>query len=100
VDQLIRMTEDARCVITGKGTVDNYPSAGVSTLCSDLQNQNGNYKWPLPIDPTAEIVQPSVTYPGKADGVGSLLRVNSFQISQYLTLAQVEPHIVWPWLFT
>lgn len=72
VDQLIRMTEDARCVITGKGYVDNYPSAGVSTLCSDLQNQQGNYKWPPKIDDTAEIVQPSVTFPGKSDALGSL----------------------------
>jgi hypothetical protein len=69
VDQLIRMTEDARCVITGQGTVDNYPNSGDHTSCADLHTSHG---WPGPIDDTAEIVQPSVTYPGKADAVGSL----------------------------
>jgi len=33
VDQLIRMTEDALCVITGTGSVDNYMSAGDTHTC-------------------------------------------------------------------
>jgi hypothetical protein len=69
IDQLIRMTEDARCVITGQGTVDNYPNAGDHTSCADLHTSHG---WPGPIDTTAEIVQPSVTYPSEPDSLNSL----------------------------
>jgi hypothetical protein len=32
--QMVRLTEDLRCVITGTGTIHNYPSAGSSTACS------------------------------------------------------------------
>ena len=46
--QMLRLTEDARCIITGKGTIHNYPSAGAATACA----QAG-------LDPTAMIVTPS-----------------------------------------
>ncbi len=46
--QMLRLTEDARCIITGKGTIHNFPSAGAATPCS----QAG-------IDPNAVIVSPS-----------------------------------------
>jgi hypothetical protein len=32
--QLLRITEDTRCIILGQGTIHNYPSAGSSTSCS------------------------------------------------------------------
>ncbi len=32
--QMLRLTEDARCIITGKGTIHNYPAAGASTPCT------------------------------------------------------------------
>jgi len=60
-DQLMRMTEDARCIIVGTGYVENYPHRGDHTACSALD-------WPaIGIDPSAEIVQPSITGPGKPD---------------------------------
>jgi len=46
--QMLRLTEDARCIITGKGTIHNYPSAGASTGCTLTA-----------IDPNAVIVSPS-----------------------------------------
>lgn len=46
--QLVRLTEDVRCIITGKGTIHNYPAAGKSTPCTAT-----------PIDSTAVIVSPS-----------------------------------------
>lgn len=46
--QMVRMTEDVRCIITGKGTIHNYPLAGQSTPCTAT-----------PIDPNALIVTPS-----------------------------------------
>ncbi len=61
VEQLIRMTEDARCVIVGDNYVDNALGAGVGDQCSDLRAHHG---YPGPIDPTAKIVQPSITGPG------------------------------------
>lgn len=45
--QMVRLTEDMRCVITGKGTIHNFPSAGSSTPCSAT-----------PIDANALIVAP------------------------------------------
>jgi hypothetical protein len=45
--QMVRLVEDMRCVITGKGTIHNFPSAGKSTACSAT-----------PIDPNALIVSP------------------------------------------
>ena len=32
--QLLRMTEDLRCIIKGVGTIHNYPSSGSSTACA------------------------------------------------------------------
>jgi hypothetical protein len=46
--QMVRLTEDMRCVITGKGTIHNFPSAGNSTACSEA-----------PIDVNAMIVAPA-----------------------------------------
>jgi len=46
--QLVRLTEDTRCIITGKGTIHNYPLAGQSTPCSATA-----------IDSSAMIVSPS-----------------------------------------
>lgn len=46
--QMLRLTEDTRCMITGKGTIHNFPSAGASTPCSQTA-----------IDPNAVIVTPS-----------------------------------------
>jgi len=46
--QMLRLTEDVRCIITGKGTIHNYPSAGASTPCTQTA-----------IDPTAIILTPS-----------------------------------------
>ena len=46
--QLVRLTEDMRCTITGKGTIHNYPQAGQSAPCSAT-----------PIDSKAVIVSPS-----------------------------------------
>jgi len=46
--QLVRLTEDLRCIVTGKGTIHNYPVAGQSTPCTTT-----------PIDPSALIVTPS-----------------------------------------
>ena len=46
--QMLRLTEDLRCVVTGKGTIHNYPKAGDATPCSAK-----------PIDPSALISTPS-----------------------------------------
>jgi len=46
--QMLRLTEDVRCIITGKGVIHNYPSAGSSTPCTQT-----------PIDPNALITTPS-----------------------------------------
>lgn len=48
--QMVRLTEDLRCGITGKGTIHNYPSAGQSTPCAAT-----------PIDASALIVSPDGT---------------------------------------
>ena len=46
--QLVRLTEDMGCVITGTGTIHNYPAAGQSTPCSAAA-----------IDASALVVSPS-----------------------------------------
>jgi len=46
--QMLRLTEDLRCVVTGKGTVHNFPRARQATPCSSK-----------PIDPAALISTPS-----------------------------------------
>jgi hypothetical protein len=48
--QMVRLTEDVRCTITGKGTIHNYPAAGQSTPCTATA-----------IDPNAVIVSPSLS---------------------------------------
>jgi hypothetical protein len=48
--QMVRLTEDVRCTITGKGTIHNYPLAGQSSPCTAT-----------PIDPKAVIVSPSLS---------------------------------------
>ncbi len=64
--QLVRLTEDMRCIITGKGTIHNYPTAGQSTPCNAKA-----------IDASAQIVAPSsVTYSGGMDVVQNFLYCN------------------------
>jgi hypothetical protein len=46
--QILRLTEDLRCVITGQGTIHNFPKAGQETPCSAK-----------PIDSSALISTPS-----------------------------------------
>ncbi len=46
--QLVRLTEDVRCIVTGKGTIHNDPSPGKSTACTQKA-----------IDPEAVISSPS-----------------------------------------
>jgi hypothetical protein len=56
-DQLIRMTQDAQCIIKGTGTIDNYPTSGTSTACSALGSG-----WTVGIiGSSAEIVASSIT---------------------------------------
>jgi hypothetical protein len=59
--QMLRTTEDMRCIIKGVGTIHNYPSAGSSTQCSTLL---AAYGW-VAADPTAQILTPSVAGPAK-----------------------------------
>lgn len=61
--QMVRLTEDLRCVITGTGTIHNYPSAGLSTSCTASA-----------IDPTAVIVAPDTD----ADFQGALSVMQNF----------------------
>ena len=56
--QLVRMTEDLRCIVTGKGMIHNYPTAGQVTSC-DM----------TPIDADAVIVAPSS---GPGEGIYAL----------------------------
>lgn len=46
--QMLRLTEDLRCVVTGKGTIHNYPKTGEQTACTAKT-----------IDPNALISTPS-----------------------------------------
>jgi hypothetical protein len=61
--QLVRLTEDMRCTITGTGTIHNYPQAGQSTPCSATA-----------IDSTALVVSPS----GAASYQGGLNVMRNF----------------------
>jgi len=65
-DQLIRMTQDARCIIEGNGYVDNY-NGNPSTACDNLG-------WGPPIDTTARIVAPSLTAGGPPQGPPQALK--------------------------
>jgi len=61
------LTEDARCIITGTGTIHNTPSLGSSTACSAT-----------PIDSSAEIVAPSTaSYPEAIKAVQNFLYCNN-----------------------
>jgi hypothetical protein len=53
--QMLRVTEDTRCIIEGVGTIHNYPSAGSSTTCSAYLTALGQSA----IDTTAMILSPS-----------------------------------------
>jgi len=62
--QILRLTEDTRCIIIGSGTIHNYPSQGNSTPCTGspgyLQTLLGEgISTGSAIDPTALIVEPS-----------------------------------------
>jgi len=57
--QLLRLTEDTRCVIAGTGTIHNYPAAGRETACSVYLSAR-KYS---PIDRSAQIVFPSQSPP-------------------------------------
>jgi len=46
--QLVRLTEDLRCIVTGKGKIHNYPNPGQTTACTQTA-----------IDPSAVISSPS-----------------------------------------
>lgn len=46
--QMLRLMEDLRCIVTGTGTIHNYPSQGASVACSETA-----------IDPNALITTPS-----------------------------------------
>jgi hypothetical protein len=52
--EMLRMTEDMRCVIKGVGTIHNYPTAGSSTSCSSYLSLFG---WST-VDAAAVIVTP------------------------------------------
>jgi hypothetical protein len=65
-DQLIRMAEDANCIITGR--VTTIISNGGET-CAHAWSTVG---LTAPIDSTAEIVQPSTTGPGGSDVTAAL----------------------------
>jgi hypothetical protein len=67
-NQLVRLAEDARCIITGTGSIRNTPSLGSSTACSATA-----------IDPTAKIVSPSTAanYPGGIKALQNFLYCNN-----------------------
>jgi hypothetical protein len=50
---LVRMAEDMRCMLTGKGVVTNYPTVGAKTPCAQAGLPAIN------IDPSALIMSPS-----------------------------------------
>jgi hypothetical protein len=64
--QLIRMAEDARCIIKGDGTIHDYPTAGATPVaCGDYCRMNA---LTCGIDPSALIVMPSCHPEPGADG--------------------------------
>jgi hypothetical protein len=56
--QLVRLTEDLRCVVKGVGTIHNYPTAGAATPCATLLAALGK----TAIDSSALISTPSGEY--------------------------------------
>ena len=95
-DQLVRMTEDARCIINGTGYVDNYPTNGAHTPCNQLGSG-----WIVGIDNTAEIVQPSVTSPKATNALQCYLYCNQaacgawYKVSASTQMAGPTPRNPW-----
>jgi hypothetical protein len=56
--QMVRITEDLRCIVTGKGAIHNDPKAGDVSTCTSV-----------PIDPTALITTPSGSLEEEGRGV-------------------------------
>jgi Glycosyl hydrolases family 18 len=74
-NQLVRLAEDARCIITGTGTIHNTPTFGSSTACSATA-----------IDSSAKIVAPSgTTTAGSRDAVQNFLYCNHSPIATCTT---------------
>jgi hypothetical protein len=65
--QLLRITENMRCIIKGVGVIHNYPTAGQSDTCS---NYLLSYGWTA-ADPNAIITTPSI--PKSRGHIGPLL---------------------------
>lgn len=61
--QLVRMMEDARCIILKTGTIHNYPAAGQSTLCGSGMPYWSSLSNYTP-DPGTRMVAPSVSTGG------------------------------------
>jgi hypothetical protein len=62
--QMLRLTEDTRCIIKGSGTIHSYPSQGNSTPCAGPSGylqvlQSEGIGTGSAIDPKASIVEPS-----------------------------------------
>jgi hypothetical protein len=53
--QVLRFTEDTNCIVTGRGTIHNFPKAGSSASCFTYLAGLGYSA----LDPTAQIVLPS-----------------------------------------
>jgi hypothetical protein len=87
-DQLVRMTEDARCIINGTGYVDNYPAKGAHTPYNQLGSG-----WIVGIDATAEIVQPSVTSPKATNALQCYLYCNSAACGAWYKSRCVNPNL-------
>lgn len=72
--QLLRMTEDMRCIFLGTGTIHNYPAQGSSTACS------------------------STTWSGQSVGIYTSAKIVSpsshAQGSNYLTATSVEKNFL------
>jgi hypothetical protein len=59
--QLVRLTEDARCIIKGEGVIHNYPTAGATPMTCAAYCQTNQLT--CGIDPTAFILTPSYHAP-------------------------------------
>jgi hypothetical protein len=57
--QILRLSEDTRCIIKGAGTIHNYPSAGSSTSCSTYLAGLPSWSTHAAIDSGALITTPS-----------------------------------------
>jgi hypothetical protein len=65
--QLLRMTEDMRCILTGSGTIHNYPSAGSSTACSSSTWTGQS----VGLIPSAKVLSPSSHAQGTSGAVAT-----------------------------